>query len=232
VETPVTTDPDTEFGAVELRDGKHIVYSVNRGGAPQLFRRDLESGREEQLMGVARAFQQAQDVSPDGRTLVYVERAANGIFDIWTLPLSGTDKPTALLQSPFDKKEVRFSPDGRFLAFISNESGHAEVYVMPYPGPGEKMRLSSGGARLLEWGRDGKELIYLSADGRLMSLPIRTGPSLQTGTPVELFRLAGKPWVSFKLSPDGTKFLAVVPEITADEQPWTVVVDWTADVGR
>ncbi len=119
----------------------------------QLFRRNLETGREEQLQEVARAFQQAQAVSPDGRTLVYVERAASGNFDSWTLPLPGPGQPTALLQSPFDKKEVRFSPDGRFLAFISNESGQAEAYVMPYRGPGERIRLSSGGARLLQWGR-------------------------------------------------------------------------------
>jgi eukaryotic-like serine/threonine-protein kinase len=232
VETPVTTDPDTEFAPVELRDEKEIVYSATRGGAPQLVRRNLETGREEQLQDVARAFQQAQDVSPDGGTLVYCERSANGNFDIWTLPLSGPGRPTALLQSPFEKKEVRFSPDGRFLAFISNESGQAEVYVMPYPGPGERIRLSSGGARLLQWGRDGKELFYLSADKHLMSLPIRTSPSLQTGTPVELFKLEGQPWVTFQLSTDGKKFLAVVPQTTAAEQPWTVVVNWTSGAGR
>jgi Tol biopolymer transport system component len=67
VETPVTTDPDTEFAPLELRDGKSIVYSLSRGGAPQLVRRNLETGREEQLQEVARAFQAAQDVSPDGR---------------------------------------------------------------------------------------------------------------------------------------------------------------------
>ena len=232
VETPVTTDPDTEFGPVELRDGKGIVYSANRGGAPLLVRRNLETGREEQLQDVARAFQQAQDVSPDGRALAYCERTANGNFDIWTLPLPGPGRPSPLLQSPFDKKEVRFSPDGRFLAFISNESGQADVYVMPYPGPGERIRLSSGGARLLQWGRDGKELFYLSADRRLMSLPIQTSPSLKTGTPVELFKLEGQPWVNFQLSTDGKKFLAVVPQSTAAEQPWTVVLNWTSNVGR
>jgi dipeptidyl aminopeptidase/acylaminoacyl peptidase len=232
VETPVTTSPDTEFGVVELRDGKSIVYSANRGSAPQLFRRDLQSGREEQLQDVARAFQYAQDVSPDGRALLYVERAANGNFDIWTLPLPGPGTPTAVLQSPFDKKDVRFSPDGRFLTFTSNESGQAEAYVMPYPVPGERIRLSTGGARLLQWGRDGKELLYLSADGHLMSLPIQTSPTLKTGTPVALFKVEGQPWLNFQLSVDGKKFLAVVPQITAAEQPWTVVVNWTSEAGR
>lgn len=65
-----------------------------------------------------------------------------------------------------------------------------------------------------------------------MSLPIRTSPSLQTGTPVALFKLEGKPWLNFQLSTDGKKFLAVVPQVAADEQAWTVVVNWTSEVGR
>ena len=134
------------------------------------------------------------------------------------------------MESPFDKKDVRFSPDGRFVGFVSDESGQAEVYVMPYPGPGERIRLSSGGARLLRWSHDGKELLYVSADGHVMSLPIRTSPSLQTGTPVPLFAIQGKPWLNFDVAADGKRFLAVVPEIAADEQPLTVVVNWPADL--
>ncbi len=232
VETPITSEPDTEIAPVLLPDGKSIVYSANRGGAPELFRRNLEDGREEQLTRVTRTFQIAQDVSPDGRTLAYVQRGAQGNFDIWTRPLQGSVQPTVLVQSPFDKKDVRFSPDGRFLAFISTESGQAEAYVMPYPGPGEKIRVSSGGARLLQWGRDGKELFYLSADGRLMALPFRANPTLQTGAPVALFTVEGKPWLNFALSVDGKKFLAVVPETAADEQPMTVVVNWTAGIPK
>ena len=103
---------------------------------------------------------------------------------------------------------------------------------MPYPGPGEKIRVSSGGARLLQWSPDGKELFYLADDGRLMSLPVKTSPSLQTGTPVALFTVRGKPWQSFAPSSDGKKFLAVVPETAADEQPMTVVVNWTAGIPK
>ncbi|MEX1245364.1 MAG: protein kinase [Thermoanaerobaculia bacterium] len=232
VESPITSEPETEFAPVLLPDGKSIAYSVVRGAAPELFRRSLEDGRDEPLAPVAGAFQRAQDVSPDGRTLAFVQRSAQGNFDIWTLPLEGPGQPTVLVQSPFDKTEVRFSPDGRFLAFISTESGQAEAYVMPYPGPAEKIRVSSGGARLLQWGRDGKELFYLSADGRLMSLPLRTSPSLATGAPVALFTVEGKPWLSFALSADGQKFLAVVPEAAADEQPMTVIVNWTAGIAK
>ena len=232
VETPVTSEPETEIAPLLLMDGKNLAYSANRGGGLRLFRRNLEDGRDEQLNSTTSTFQQPQDVSPDGRTLVFVQRGPQGTFDIWTVPLVGSRQPTALVQSPFDKKEARFSPDGRFLAFISAESGQSEAYVMPYPGPGEKVRVSSGGARLLQWGRDGRELFYLAADGRLMSLPLRTSPSLATGTPVALFKVEGKPWLSFALSSDGKRFLAVVPEIAADEQPMTVVLNWTAGIPR
>ena len=232
VETPITTETETEVFPMDLPGGKSIVYSANRGGAPELFRRSLESGAEERLTKALNAFQQAQDLSPDGKTLVYVERAMSGYFDIWTLPLSGPGEPAPFLQSPFDKKEVRFSPDGRFLAFISNESGQAEAYVTPFPGPGEKVRLSSEGARLLQWSRDGKTLYYVAADGRMMALPIATDPTLKTGSPRELFTIAGKPWLNFRVSKDGTRFLAVVPEVAADEQPMTVVVDWPGSLKK
>ena len=232
VETPITTETETEVFPLDLPGGKNIVYSANRGGAPELFRRSLESGAEERLTKSQNAFQQAQDLSPDGKTLVYVERAMSGYFDIWTLPLSGPGEPAPFLQSPFDKKEVRFSPDGRFLAFISNESGQAEAYVTPFPGPGEKVRLSSEGARLLQWSRDGKTLYYAAADGRMMALPIQTTPSLKTGPPTPLFTIAGKPWLNFRVSRDGTRFLAVVPESAADEQPMTVVVDWPGSLKK
>ncbi len=232
VETPVTNEPETEISAIGLPDGKSIVYSANRGTAPELYRRNLETGAEERLAHGQRTFQQAQDVSPDGRILVYTERAATGSFDIWTLPLDGSSKPTPFLQAPFAKGQVRFSPDGRFLAFVSTESGRPEVYIAPFPGPGERIRLSSDGAYLLAWSPDGRELLYLSDAGRMMSVPVSTSPSLRTGPPKPLFTFSGRRWFGFALSGDGKRFLAVVPDVSADEQPMTVVLNWTAALPR
>jgi Tol biopolymer transport system component len=213
-----------------LRGGKSAVYSTGRGRPPHLFRRDLTTGKEEELVPGG-GFQMAQDVSPDGRTLVYSERTDRGPFDIWMLPLSGQAKPTALLQSPFNKDQVRFSPDGRFIAFISDESGKPEIYLMSYPGSGERIRVSTGGARLLRWSRE-DELLFLSSDLRMTSVPVRTSPSLQLGAPTTLFALKGDPWVSFDVSPDGKRFLAIVPEVVADQLPLTVVVNWTSEVEK
>ncbi len=229
VETPVASGPETDIAPLPVPGGNSLVYSSTRGGAPELFRRNLDGGGEEHLTQVRRsAYQLAQDLSPDGRTLAYIERQTPGVFDVWTVPVSGEGRPVLFLQSPYDKNDVRFSPDGRFLVFISNESGQGEVYATPFPGPGERIRLTGTGARLLRWSPDGKALFYVSADGRLMSLPVETQPSFQAGRATELFKIPGRPWLDFVVSRDGKKFLAVVPETVSGEQPMTVVVNWAA----
>ncbi len=240
VETRITSEAGSEMGPLGLRDGRSMVYSAATGGPPQLYLRDLATSKEEPLFPRAGSFQQAQDLSPDGRTLAYVERTERGTFEAWTAPLSSPGKPVPLLQSPFRIAQVRFSPDGRFIAFVSAESGSSEVYVMPYPGPGEKTRVSTAGASLLRWSPDGRELLYLSADQRLMSVPVRTTPALQLGSPTDLFSLKGREWrrafggedFGFGVSPDGKRFLAMIPEVVADELPLTVVLDWTAEAAQ
>jgi Tol biopolymer transport system component len=230
-ETPITSAPDTESMPVWLPGGS-VAYSVVRGSPPNLVRRQLATGKEEELLPRGK-MQGAQDVSPDGRTLVYLERSENGFFDIWTLPLSGGAKPAPFLQSHFEKASVRFSPDGRYVAMATNESGQLEVYVTSYPGPGERIRVSTGGAQHPRWTRDGRELLYLSDDRRLMSVPVRTTPSLELGTPAPLFVLKGKwTWAEFDVSPDGQRFLAIVPEVVADELPLSVAVNWTAELEK
>ena len=227
-ETPVASGPETDVFAIWLPGGRNIAFSADRGHAPTLFRKDLATGREEKLLPDApgEEFQIAQDVSPDGRSLVYMEATEHGRYDLWTFPLDGAGRPVPFLRAPFPKLAARFSPDGRYLAMISAESGQPEVYVTPYPGPGERIRVSTGGARRLRWSRDG-ELLFVSRDNRLMTVQIRTAPSLQIGTPTELFALNEKwPWLDFDVSPDGKRFLAIVPEIVADELPLDVVVNW------
>ena len=232
VETRITSAPDSEFAARWLPGGRSIVYSTVRGRNPCLVRRDLATGREEEVLP-AGGFQEAADVSPDGRTLAYFERPDRGSFDLWALPLSGDGKPRRLLEGPSLGDDARFSPDGRFISIISAESGRPEAYVIPYPGPGVKTRVSTGGAAVVRWSRDGRELLYLSSERRLMAMPVRTFPSLQLGEPKALFELKGRSnWLDFDVSTDGKRFLAVVPESLADERPLSVVVNWPADLEK
>lgn len=226
VETRVTSSPDTEIAPIELEGGRGVVYSASREAQPQLFRLDVASGREVQLAPVKDAFQVAEDLSPDGTTLVYTARTPDSPFDIWGVALSGAATPFPIFRSAFNKWDVRVAPDGRALAFLSDESGRPEAYVMPYPGPGERRRVSAGGARCVRWGPDGRELLYLSLDRRFMTVPVPAGPALAPGAPRELFALAGRPWTEFVVSRDGKRFLAIVPETVVGEQPLTVVANW------
>jgi len=172
-------------------------------------------------------------VSPDGTRLVFMQRTRGGTFDLWMLPLVGDRTPSPLFQTPFTERNARFSPDGRFLAYLSDESSSFEVFVSPFPFTGEKVRVSSGGGTSPRWSRDGRELFYASDARQLVAVPIRTTPSLQLGAPVTLFPLKGsRPWIEFDVSVDGKTFLASVPEISANQQPLTAVVNWTSEVRR
>jgi eukaryotic-like serine/threonine-protein kinase len=232
IENRLTSDPGTEIGPLWLPGGKSLAFSAARGGAPpHLFRKDLVTGAEEELVPGS-MIQIADDVSPDGRSLAFTERTAKDSFDVFLLPLSGGGKESPLLHSPFSEADLRFSPDGRFVAFDSDESGQSEVYIAPFPGAAERTRVSSGGGAQPRWSHSGRELFYLSDDGHLVAVPVRTAPALGVGRPVPLFSTGGRTaWTEFEVASDGRRFLAVVPTVIAAEQPLTVLVNWPAQRG-
>jgi serine/threonine protein kinase len=233
IETRLTSHPDTEFAPRWLPGGKRIVYSAVRGGRPQLVRRDLGAENEETLVP-SPGLQEAVDVSPDGRALLFIQRnAASG--NLWTLPLEGDEKPTAVafLPSDFEQYDGRFSRDGRWVTFLSNESGRYEAYVTAREGSGEKLQVSREGATKVRWGWGGSELVYLSMDGRLFSVPFTAGPEIGLGNAKLLFQLPKESiWRTFEMAPDGERFLAIVIESSGDERPGTVVLNWPALLER
>jgi dipeptidyl aminopeptidase/acylaminoacyl peptidase len=205
------------------------------GAPPHLFRRNLTTGAQEEVQR-APTFSLTEDVSPDGRTFLFTQRTARGNFDIWTMPLGGGES-SPLLETPFDEMSVRFSPDGRHIAFASDESGRYEIYVAPFPVTGDKIRVSGGGGNLPRWSRDGRELFYLSADLHLVAVPVAASPSLSFGAPQRLFAVSRAmkwddakttdAWPDFDVSADG-RFLAVVPQ-PANHEPLTAVLNWLQD---
>jgi eukaryotic-like serine/threonine-protein kinase len=226
-ENPVTTARHTEVFGHWLPDQASVIYSVAAGTAPNLVRRDLASGVETPLL-MAGTFQQPEDVSHDGRTLLFSQRSVAGTFDLWTLPLQGGGPPVPFIQSDFDEEGATFSADGRYVAYVSNETGRSEVYVAPFPGPGERTRVSTGGASAARWTRDGREILYLSLDRQVISVPVHTGPGLEVGTQAVLFTLdPDAVWTNFDVTPDGQRFLASIPVVQADKRPITVITDWT-----
>jgi Tol biopolymer transport system component len=240
VETRLTSDPGSEAFPVWMPDGRAILFAdeSHSNTTLNLARKRLDTGVEGQLLPIGTQQRRPIDVSPDGHTLLFTERTARGTLNLFTLPLAGPATPSALFGSRFNEEDPRFSPDGRSMSFISDESGRFEVYVAPFPPTGGKTAVSAGismgsdsriGAR---WRHDGHELYYVSADRRLMAVPVRTTPMLEVGSPTPLFALQGRTWTDFALSADGKRFLAVVPQAFAGEQPLTVILNWTAEVRR
>jgi serine/threonine protein kinase/Tol biopolymer transport system component len=235
VETRLTSDPGSEAYPVWLPDGRGILFADGRnGGFLNLARKSLDTAAEEQLLPAVAQQRRPMDVS--GQTLLFTERTESGTLDIWMLPLSDPNRKSRLFGSRFNEAAPRVSPDGRAMAFTSDESGRYEVYVAPFPPAGGKTQVSSGmyagldfqqGAR---WSGDGRELFYVSDDRRLMSVRVLTEPRLQVGRPTALFEMSGRAWEDFAVGPDGKQFLAIVPQTSAGEQPLTVIVNWPADV--
>ena len=178
------------------------------------------------------------DWSPDGRFLVCGLDDPKTKTDLWVLPLSGDRKPQVFLRTPSTESGARFSPDSRWIAYTSDESGRDEVYVQPFPRREGKWQVSTQGGNAATWRSDGKEMFYLAADGKLMVVPIKAASGFEAGTPVALFdgpgvRFAGVTERQFDVSTDGRRFLFATPlDRAAASDPLTVVVNWTAELNR
>jgi Tol biopolymer transport system component len=231
-ETRLTSDVSSESYPVWLHDGRDVVFMADRAGPPNLFRRNGVTGAEDPLLPAGR-HQRAADVSPDGKTLAFEQRTPLGNYDTLTLSLDAPGAPSVLLGSRFDEIQLRFSPDGHAVAFLSDESGRYEVYVAPLPTLAPKLRVSGGGARSPRWNPAGRELFYLANDGHLVAVPIRTTPVLVLGTPATLFAVSERAsWRDFAVAPDGQRFLSISSESRGSEQPVTVVLSWPAETAR
>jgi dipeptidyl aminopeptidase/acylaminoacyl peptidase len=159
--------------------------------------------------------------------------------DVWVLPLGGDKKPFPFLQTESNEQDGRFSPDGHWVAYVSDESGRNEIYVRTFspdalggaPDAGGKWLISTGGGAEPRWRRDGKELYYVSADGKLMTVDVATAAGFQAGVPKSLFQVPGPRegalGQSWDLAPDGKRFLFPVP-VSGQDTPFTVVLNWQA----
>jgi Tol biopolymer transport system component len=223
VATRFTSEADTGI-PVWAADGKQIAYCSPRDAPPSLYLKRLGGGAEEVLLPSNGSLQCPADWSPDGRVLLFMERHASTGLDLWTLDL-GSRAAAPLLRTPSRETQPRFSPDGRWIAYVSDESGRPEVYLQAFPGPGDRLRVSVDGGRLPRWRRDGRELFYKGAGERLMAVPIELG-SMSIGAPVPLFGLGSS---DFDASAGGNRFLVVVPEPGATSGA-TVVLDWDAEL--
>ena len=211
------------MAAVWTRDGSRITFGSSRGGEENLYWQPADGSGPAERLTESPDQHRASSWSPDGRTLAFVAEVedASGL-DIIALTPGGDRKLTPLFTSRFDENYPDFSPDGRWIAFASNESGRAEVYVAPYPGPGPKVPVSAGGGHSPAWARNGRELVYLQPLGaggsgpyRMMSVPITSGATFSAGKPQALFETPMGLQANvrgYDLSLDDKRFLMVQPQ--------------------
>jgi Tol biopolymer transport system component len=181
-----TFDPATDISPLWSPDGKTIVFSLDRGGQFDLYTKAAEGGQEQPLLQ-SDEMKVAHDWSRDGRYIAFQSRGKKTNWDIWVLPTFGDRKPILFLQTPFNETHPAFSPDGRWLAYQSNESGRAEIYVQNFPGPGGRWQVSTAGGVGPAWRADGKELFYAGPDQKLMAVDIQAGETFEAGVPRALF---------------------------------------------
>ena len=235
--TRLTTDPSIDSIPTWSPDGKQIAFMSLRRSHPDIFltRSDGSSG-EELVLESANA-KYVTDWSPDGRFLLFRVSDVATNLELWTLPIGGDGRPNPFLRAAYGVSHGQFSPDGRWVAYVSNESGRSEIHVAPFPGPGSSWKISTAGGTEPRWRRDGTELFYLAPDGKLMVVAVRTGPPFEAGVAKPLFQVRRRERVSasdhygYDVSADGQRFLvsAEVGEETA--APLTLVFNW-ADEAR
>jgi serine/threonine protein kinase/Tol biopolymer transport system component len=224
--TRLTFAPGDNYSPVWTPDGKRIAF-CSRGAGISWIRAD--GAGEAQRLTEGSNVQVPASFSPDGKWLAFTDQGIGTGLDIWTLPIefSNTDnpkpgKPAPFLRTPVTEMNPVFSPDGRWLAYTSTESGTPEVYVRPFPGPGGKWQISSGGGMYPMWSPKAHDLFYRTADNRIMVATYTApGDSFLAGKRrlwTEIRVIDSGPLPSFDLAPDGKRFAILMPADAMGEQ--------------
>ena len=231
--SPAMWFPDGEkitFGTKREDDGQMQIYWMSADGR----------GQAERLTPSGDHRRGPASWSPDGKVLTVVDEPPGRGMDIWTLSLGAEPQLQPFLQTDFWELQPMFSPDGRWIAYASNESGQFEVYVQPYPGPGEKIQISTRGGIQPVWSRDGRELYYFQGAGfrsgnELMSVPVELGPTFTAGQPQVVlegdFEKGPGFWSNYDVSPDGKSFY-MVKRTTEPPREIHVILNWFEELQR
>jgi eukaryotic-like serine/threonine-protein kinase len=234
--TRLTFEGNSNTNPTWTPDGKRIAFSSSREGSPNLFWQMADGSGGLERLATSDYFQGPNSWSADGQVLAFVEVSPTTQRDIWVLRL-GDRKAQPFLRTPFTESAPRFSPDGHWLAYTSDESGRFEIYAQPYPGPGGKWQISTDGGREPVWNPNGRELFYRSGD-KMMAVDVTTQPSFSVGKPRMLFEGPYMPTPStfpdYDVSPDGQRFLMLKPVEQTGAAPTqiNVVLNWFEELKR
>ena len=204
-------------------DGKRVAYGSTRDSQMNIYWANTDGSNEERLT-TSEWTEFPTSFSPDGRLLAF---HGNGLG---ILPLYGDRKPQSFLQTGFDPM---FSPDGRWMAYCDGETGREEIYVRPYPGPGEKLQVSNHGGIRPRWGQAGRELYYLEGN-EVMRVAVTPGRELKLGSPQLLFEGRSGQWDGYAslATHDGKRFLMVKHQPSPPVTQVNVVLNWIEDLRR
>jgi len=232
--TRFTFDRGNDSFPVWSPDGSLIVWSSNPQGLYHLYQKAASGAGHDTLLLKSDYYKFPTDWSRDGRFIIYRQIDPKTKYDVWVLPvgpLSADQKPFPFLQTEANEAAAVLSPDGKWMAYTSDESGRYEVYVQNFPVGGGKRQVSTYGGIGPHWRGDGKELFYHAPDGKLMAVEVKAGPNFEAGTPVELFEFrAGGNLITpyYSVTADGQRFLLSTIVETREAAPLTVVVNWAA----
>jgi serine/threonine protein kinase len=248
VPSRLTFDPEDDNLPLWSPDGQSILWPSHRNGSFDLYIKAANAtGQEKLLVKMGTPTGWATDWSRDGRYILYQRPGEKTGHDLWIAPQApnakddgkGDRQPFVYLNTQFDEQEGRFSPDARWVAYTSNESGVSEIYIQSFPLSSTKVPISTGGGSEPQWSEDGTELFYLRADRTLMAVPINHTPAdlLKAGLPTPLFRVppvldTGITARSYAVGKDGKRFLIANADSTANAVPLTVVLNWRASVKK
>jgi serine/threonine protein kinase/Tol biopolymer transport system component len=224
----ITSALALDFSPVWSPDGRQLFYQSNNSSIQS---RSVSEGTPEQEVLKERTMMYPTDVSPDGTVLLYT-RASGPSTDLWYVSLGSDRTPHPFTQTVASERDGQFAPDGKWVAYQANDAGHNEVYLQPFPGPGDRIQVSSGGGQQVRWARNGSELFYIAADQRLTSVrvTIGAGGKIGFGPPLPLFRtefdtsfLSRQQYV---VSPDGQRFLINAATDAIDPPSITFILNW------
>jgi len=232
--TRLTTEGSSQF-PVWSADGRRITYRATRSGSRDLFWRSVDGTSAEERLTTRDGDQTAWSWSHDGTTLFFDETSTKSRRDIWMLELGAERTVRPFLREPFDESQPRLSPAGHWLAYVSDRSGRAEVYVQSYPNPVMRWQISTDGGRDPAWARDGRELFYRNGD-KVMSVETAAGSVFKASPPRLLFAgnyVRGEPNIDIDVAPDGQRFLMI--QSSNQEPPVThvnLVLNWFEELKR
>ena len=218
-------------------DGRWIYYSINPGGQSRILRRAADgTGEQETILALDNESDIPTSITADGKYLSYFRQTTQTGFDVFVLPLFGDRKPIPVAVSNFNEVVPRLSPNGKWLAYMSNESGRYEIYVTPFLGQRGKYQISTSGGSVPMWRADSRELFFSTAGaGEVMAVDVAAnGSALQLGTPHQVAKavMAAGPEGPFAVAPDGKRLLLNQLGDQRVLSPLTLVTNWTADLKK